>query len=131
MPVGDEVKLRCRAPQAALTLRSRAMRLDFSGHCTLQGSAGLSDLHMTAGLPDAGGAEDGGTVSLTRSNGRFTAKIKQPGGTTEPAAAKAPVFDGSDHRYELSEPVEFVLEGDPGATILRIDSMALELERPT
>jgi len=128
MPVGDEVKLRCHAPQTALTLRSRALRLDFNGHCTVADNTGLLELHLVADLPDAGGAEDGGTVSLARSNGRFTATIKQPGSTTEVAAARPPAFTGSGHRYELSEPVEFVMAGEPGATTLRIETMALELE---
>ncbi|MBB5958590.1 hypothetical protein FHS29_005198 [Saccharothrix tamanrassetensis] len=71
---GTESELRCRASGVEFTLRSRPVLVDFTGTCVLKAEADadspepvrlrLSGLRLVADLPDAGGPEDGGTVTL-------------------------------------------------------------------
>jgi len=130
MAVSDEIKLRCRAPHTAVILRSRALRLDFSGECTIRDGSDLVDLHVVADLPDAGGAEDGGSVTVSGGEGRWTATIEQPGGITE-SIAKSPLgVHATGQRWQLTGAADFVLVSDTVATTLRIEDMVLETERP-
>lgn len=67
-----EIALRCRAEGTEVTLRARTMVLDFVGECRLGGGPNtlrLTGFKVTAELPDAGGAEDGGTVALEQAAG--------------------------------------------------------------
>ncbi|MET8764224.1 hypothetical protein [Lentzea sp. NPDC004782] len=105
-------RTRCRADGAEVTLRSKTMVLDFAGEC--DGTAGI---RLVAELPDAGGAEDGGTVVLERD----AATVTQPGGEIRLAAREPLHWDG--------EPVdaEFVLPESPESTVLSVRGLVVRL----
>ncbi|GGU15996.1 hypothetical protein [Lentzea flava] len=108
-------RTRCRADGAEVTLRSKTVVLDFTGECDGTAAAGL---RLVAELPDAGGAEDGGTVVLEQD----TATVTQPGGEIRLAAREPLRCDG--------EPVdvEFVLPESPESTVLVVRGLAVRLE---
>lgn len=125
-----DIALRCHAEGTEVTLRAKTMLLDFTGECRL-GRGGntlrLTGFRLTAELPDAGGAEDGGTVALEQA-GAVTAR-PQGGGRvaydlTVPLSATVTQPDGMI-QLDASEPArwrvttaafppqgEFELEGD-------------------
>ncbi|MBM7860655.1 hypothetical protein [Lentzea nigeriaca] len=105
-------RTRCRADGAEVTLRSKTMLLDFTGEC--DGAA----IRLVAELPDAGGAEDGGTVVLEQD----AATVTQPGGEIRLAAREPLRWDG--------EPVdaEFVLPESPESTVLAVRGLAVQVE---
>jgi hypothetical protein len=155
-----ESQMRCRASRTELTLRSKPVLVDFTGTCLLTAETRadrvrlrLSDLHLVADLPDAGGPEDGGTVTLAQDGGsqlllddstsRFandlvvtlSATVEQPDGVVHAMTKKAAEFStagascpsGVGH-YELSEQIDLVLADTPEVTIAHIDSLVLRVE---
>jgi hypothetical protein len=107
-------RTRCHADGAEVTLRSKTMVLDFTGEC--DGAAGL---RLVAELPDAGGAEDGGTVVLEQD----AATVTQPGGEIR-LAAREPL------RHHDGEPVdvEFVLPESPESTVLAVRGLVVRTD---
>ncbi|MGW4213513.1 hypothetical protein ACWEIJ_36390 [Lentzea sp. NPDC004789] len=95
-----------------MTLRSKTMVLDFIGECD------GATMRLVAELPDAGGAEDGGTVVLEQDG----ATVTQPGGEIRLAAREPLRWDG--------EPVdaEFVLPESPESTVLAVRGLAVQVE---
>jgi hypothetical protein len=128
MPVEDD-KLPCRARDTTVTVRSRTTRLDFTGHCTVRATTGsrleLLEIHLVAELPDAGGAEDGGSITVSGDNRRLTATIDQPGGRTKTSSARPPALGTTGAPIG---PIDFVLASGPESTILRVENLILELE---
>ena len=105
----------CHAEGVEVTLRSKTMVLDFTGECDGPAAAGI---RLVAELPDAGGAEDGGTVVLERD----AATVVQPGGEIRLEARELLRADG--------EPVdvEFVLPESPESTVLAVRGLLVRLE---
>ncbi|HEX8868446.1 MAG TPA: hypothetical protein VF821_22500 [Lentzea sp.] len=95
-----------------MTLRSKTMLLDFSGECD------GARIRLVADLPDAGGAEDGGTVVLERD----TATVTQPGGEIRLAAREPLRWNGGP------ADVEFVLPESPESTVLAVRGLAVQVE---
>lgn len=153
-------KLRCRASDVEFTLRSKPVLVDFTGTCLVTaegdgpGPVRLSGLRLVAELPDAGGREDGGTITLEqsgdggvlhpgKSGARFEddlviglgATVEQPGGVVHATArdevrfttagASCPSGDGE---YELAGPVDLILADTPEVTVARIDRLVLRAE---
>ncbi|SDK83889.1 hypothetical protein SAMN04488074_107265 [Lentzea albidocapillata subsp. violacea] len=98
-----------------MTLRSKKMVLDFTGDCDGAGSAGI---RLAAELPDAGGAEDGGTVVLEQN----AATITQPGGEIRLTAREPLRWDDGP------VDVEFVLPESPESTVLTVRGLVVRLE---
>ncbi|MEU0884112.1 hypothetical protein ABZ345_36435 [Lentzea sp. NPDC005914] len=98
-----------------MTLRSKTMVLDFTGECD---GAAAAEIRLVAELPDAGGAEDGGTVVLEQD----AATVTQPGGEIRLVAREPLRYDG--------EPadVEFVLPESPESTVLTVRALVVRLE---
>ncbi|GLZ27954.1 hypothetical protein Lesp02_01440 [Lentzea sp. NBRC 105346] len=96
-----------------MTLRSKTMVLDFTGDCD-----GAAAIRLVAELPDAGGAEDGGTVVLEQD----AATVTQPGGEIRLTAREPLRWNG--------EPVdvEFVLPESPDSTVLAVRGLVVRLE---
>jgi hypothetical protein len=164
---GTEFALRCHAPETAVTVRAKPVLIDFTGECTveLRERSGDRDgtvelrvlgLSLAAELPDAGGAEDGGTVVLERdgtSGGdsgtvrlvgdRYEVRLvtglamtlRQPGGTVR-LVAEGPVelvattahFPPSADGLVLTEPVRFVLADDAEVTPAQIDELVVRFD---
>jgi hypothetical protein len=159
-----EFEMRCRASGAAVTVRSKSMLVEFTGYCAVRVEEGseasmrmrVLDLSLVAELPDAGGPEDGGTITLARKgstdedsvllrspDARFyhdlivdlTATIDQPGGSVN-LVAKNPVqltavlaaFPPKGDDYYLTEPVDFVPAANPEATLLHIEELTLRFD---
>jgi hypothetical protein len=161
---GTEFEMRCRTSRAAITVRAKSMFVEFTGYCAVRVEAGsdeserlrVLDLSLVAELPDAGGPEDGGTITLARNESTdqdsilllspdarlrnhlvidLTAAIDQPGGAVE-LVAKNPAQltgvltsfppNGDDHH--LAEQVDFVLADSPAATLLQISELVLRLD---
>lgn len=95
-----------------MTLRSKPMVLDFAGEYDDAG------LRLVAELPDAGGAEDGGTVVLERD----AATVTQPGGEIR-LAAREPLRVGGN-----PADVEFVLPESPESTVLTVRGLVVRAE---
>src|SRR5690349_18578646 len=93
-------RTRCHAEGAEVTLRSKKMVLDFAGDCD---GTDAAEIRLVAELPDAGGAEDGGTVVLERN----AATVTQPGGEIRLAAREPLRWDDGP------ADVEFVLPESP------------------
>ncbi|MEV0675021.1 hypothetical protein AB0I60_00720 [Actinosynnema sp. NPDC050436] len=152
---GAGTALRCHASDVELTLRSKPVLVDFSGTGTLTskadgGAARLSGLRLVADLPDAGGPEDGGTVTLEQggdgSDGVSTADggdlvitldaaVDQPGGTVRATTRDAARFStahapgpSASGRYELVEPIELIMADAPEVVVARIDELVLHGE---
>ncbi|ANZ40816.1 hypothetical protein BBK82_37345 [Lentzea guizhouensis] len=119
--------VRCHAEQTEVTLRSRTVLLDFTGECRVRGTA-LSDLRLSADLPDAGGPEDGGTVVLTQDGERLTAVVTQPDGEVRLTSEKAVGWKGSGSRFEADEEFVLVLEEAPDAPVLSVRGLKLQVE---
>ncbi|ONI90993.1 hypothetical protein ALI144C_01840 [Actinosynnema sp. ALI-1.44] len=119
---GDEFTIRCDAAEAEMSLRAKPLNVRFTGECTVRvAKADQTDtrvdlelvaFQLTADLPDAGGAEDGGSVHVrlddaeATSSGRveqvsatsagfdmhlvvgLCAEVQQPGGTVELVSEK-------------------------------------------
>jgi hypothetical protein len=98
-----------------VTLRSKTMVLDFAGECDGTAATGL---RLVAELPDAGGAEDGGTVVLEQD----AATITQPGGEIRLAAREPLRCDDGP------VDVEFVLPESPESTVLTVRGLVVRLE---
>ncbi|CCH32578.1 hypothetical protein ABZ816_23440 [Actinosynnema sp. NPDC047251] len=159
---GSKSELRCRASEVEFTLRSKPVLVDFAGTCSFtadtdaQGTARfrLTGLRLTAELPDAGGPEDGGTITLvqdedsvlrssTESPSHFAddlvialgATVEQPGGKVQATVRNPAKFStagascpsGSGH-YELVEPIDLILPDSPEVTIAQIHSLVLHAD---
>lgn len=161
--VGVEVELSCRVSGAAVTLRSRPVLVDLVGECRVRVEEGSGDsvgtrlvgLRLTGDLPDAGGPEDGGTLTLELEDsaagvlrplpdvpsrfanelvGTFTLTVDQPDSTVG-AVGRHPVRlsaartafppDGDD--YALAEPVAFALPDVPDVTIATVEELVVRL----
>ncbi|MFC3895212.1 hypothetical protein ACFOWZ_27325 [Lentzea rhizosphaerae] len=96
-----------------MTLRSKTMVLDFTGECDV-----VAGIRLVAELPDAGGAEDGGTVVLEQD----AATVTQPGGEIRLAARETLRWDGGP------VDVEFVLPESPESTVLAVRGLVVQLE---
>ncbi|SMD19324.1 hypothetical protein [Lentzea albidocapillata] len=147
-----EIALRCHAEGTEVTLRAKTMVLDFSGECRLERGPSrlrLTGLKLQAELPDAGGAEDGGTVVLEQA-GTVTAR-PQGGGQvaydlTVPLSATVTQPDGRvrlnasaparwrvttaafppQGEFELAgDAIDFVLPESPESTTLVVRALAL------
>jgi hypothetical protein len=108
-------RTRCRAEGAEVTLRSKTMVLDFAGDCEGPEAAGI---RLVAELPDAGGAEDGGTVVLEQD----AATVTQPGGEIRLAAREPLRWDDGP------VDVEFVLPESPESTVLTVRGLLVRKE---
>ena len=104
----------CRAEGVEVTLRAKTMVLDFTGECEDETIAGI---RLVAELPDAGGAEDGGTVVLEQDS----ATVTQPGGEIRLTAQNPVSWNGG--------PVdaEFVLPESPESTVLAVRGLVVQL----
>ena len=98
-----------------MTLRSKTMVLDFAGDCDDTAGAGV---RLVAELPDAGGAEDGGTVVLEQDS----ATVTQPGGEIHLTATEPLRLDGAP------VDVEYVLPESPESTVLSVRGLVVEVE---
>ncbi|MEU4805633.1 hypothetical protein [Actinosynnema sp. NPDC023587] len=164
---GAKSELRCRASGVEFTLRSKPVVVDFTGTCRLTAEPDpdspdsvrlrVSGLRLVADLPDPGGREDGGTVTLEQdaddadgvlrprpdSPARFAndlvvtlgAVVEQPDGVVHAAARNAVGFSTarasapSGHgRYELSDPVDLIMPDAPEVTVAQIHSLVLHLD---
>ncbi|MCS7477638.1 hypothetical protein ACFFQW_26655 [Umezawaea endophytica] len=160
---GTGSKLTCRASDVEITLRSKPVVVDFTGTCVLTAETDspdavrLTGLRLVANLPDAGGPEDGGTVTLEQddveadgvlrplrdSPSRFAndlvitlgATVDQPDGVVRAVAGNAVEFStagasspSATGHYELLEPVDLVLPDNSEVTIAHIDSLVLQLD---
>ncbi|CAM3825601.1 hypothetical protein KIPE111705_26825 [Kibdelosporangium persicum] len=162
---GDEFRIRCDAPDAELTLRARPVRVRFTGDCTVRAGARetadgitleLPSLALKAELPDAGGAEDGGTIEvrlkdteaksighLRASSSQFdmllvadiVATVRQPGGTIELGSAQPMrLWAHLDHfpprgeHCRLGAPVDLVVPDSPEATVVQLQDLPLKVE---
>jgi hypothetical protein len=160
---GTGSMLTCLASGVELTLRSKPVLVDFTGTCVLTAEAEssnalrLTGLRLVADLPDAGGPEDGGTVTLEQhdveadgvlrpegnSSSHFAndlvitlgVTVEQPDGVVSGVADDAVKFSTAGAsspsgvgRYELSEPVDLVLPDNSEVTIAHIDSLVLQLD---
>ncbi|WP_434443428.1 hypothetical protein [Lentzea sp. E54] len=124
---------RARSEGTEVTLRSKAMVLDFEGECQVEhdgDSVRLTGVRLVAELPDAGGPEDGGTVVLAQAGdskqaGRdlvvpLEASVTQPGGKVRLTAVEdARWTSGPGGGFECAE-VDFVLPEAPEATVLTV-----------
>lgn len=106
---------RCHAEGVEVTLRSKTMVLDFTGECEDEATAGI---RLVAELPDAGGAEDGGTVVLEQDS----ATVTQPGGEIRLTVQNPVSWNGGP------VDVEFVLPESPESTVLAVRGLVVRLE---
>ncbi|MET0132472.1 MAG: hypothetical protein ABW215_02655 [Kibdelosporangium sp.] len=141
--VGDEINLHCQALNTAITVRSKPMQVDFTGECSMRVApdAGgalplvLTSMRLRAELPDAGGAEDGGTIALELRDTDLTATIVQPGGRIE-LISREPVEQGGalprfpphDQPYRLGSQVDLVVPGSPDVTTAQLHELVLSID---
>jgi hypothetical protein len=161
---GDEFQIRCDTPDAELTLRAMPVKVRFTGDCTVRVGAQesadgttleLLSVALRAELPDAGGAEDGGTIEvrlkdteaksmghLRASSSQFdmllvadlVATVRQPGGTIELGSAQPmQLWAHLDHfpprgeRCQLKTPVDLVVPDSPEVTVIQLQNLPLKV----
>ncbi|MFS8096935.1 hypothetical protein LFM09_07315 [Lentzea alba] len=150
----SEIALRCRAEGTEVTLRAKTMVLDFVGECRLERGSNtlrLTGFKLVAELPDAGGAEDGGTVELEQAGtvtarpqggGRvaydlmvpLSATVTQPGGLIQldaSAPARWRVTTAAfppQGEFELTgDTIDFVLPESPESATLVVRDLSLHM----
>ena len=129
--------LHCRAEKTEVTLRAETMILDFAGECQVEHDGDvvrLKGLRLVAELPDAGGAEDGGTVVLAQDGDAsqagpeltvpLSASVAQPGGQVH-LTGRARWTVRSEHFEPVGDEVGFVLGEFPDSKVLSVRGLAL------
>ncbi|NGY66284.1 hypothetical protein G7043_46100 [Lentzea sp. NEAU-D13] len=120
-----------RSEGTEVTLRSKTMLLDFAGECQVEGAGDavrLTELWLTADLPDAGGAEDGGTVQLELDGDVLTATVVQPGGKVELTAREPVRWSASGGDVQpVDEEIGFVLAEAPESTVLLVRGLTVRM----
>ncbi|ALG12193.1 hypothetical protein [Kibdelosporangium phytohabitans] len=161
---GDEFEISCAAPDAEIDLRAKPLKVTFTGSCTARAEAGSGDttasatlkllsVTLTAELPDAGGAEDGGAIDMRLDDAeghilltedssgldlsltfRLAAVVRQPGGTMELRADKPMELRTRLRRFpprgdqcQLRAPVSLVVPDAPDVTVLQVRNLPLVL----